>query len=302
MRRKLPLFLFALSVVAALASTSFAQEKANVEHTSWGRVKTLFREDQSERQFADQLVVQAMGELQNAETDAEVEEILDRYPPIVRTRIMAASQGESIESPSDEAPWNDPAAQVAMEKFDVSPSEILAVQKIVTVGGDEPVDSSWAVITDDQWYFVDLDERSATKSMPSSLNKTRIWDIYGSRVDLVYDSRWCTKDEWVVTFYLPVCFHEAYGGYDDTRFDGILDAWAQSPPCWVTNGGPCTYFTCGKAWKGAGYTEWWDFETCGDDNTKRAGKLVQKRWLYSWRNAGVSDNTIARLVKARIRF
>ncbi|MBU1075535.1 hypothetical protein KJ733_03400 [Patescibacteria group bacterium] len=190
-----------------------------------------------------------------------------------------------------------------MANFNKSRSEIIAVQRMVMLENGAPIDSVEAVITDkDDWYYYRLVDGTLSTELPESKARTTEIDIYGSGIKRVgVNAFWCWNDEWVVTFYLPVCFHEISAG----RFDGILDAWAPNPACaWNCNGGMCALYQCGSAWDGAGYNGWWNFETCSTDHwSKKVGKQVQKRWLHTWQKChGRSNTRIAHSVRARIRY
>ncbi|MBU1889877.1 hypothetical protein KJ782_00100, partial [Patescibacteria group bacterium] len=162
-----------------------------------------------------------------------------------------------------------------------------------------PVDSAEVVVTEDRWYYKSLIDESFSTS-PSSLTRTTEMDIYGNNVKMLTWHKYCWSIEWSITFYLPACFHEISIG----RFDGILDAWAPRPNCspWC-NGGLCALYMCGDTWNGAGYLDWWNYDTCDTDWSKKVAKIVQKRWLHTWQLChGRSNRQIARSVRARIRF
>ncbi len=194
-------------------------------------------------------------------------------------------------------PGEHPAARAVMGAFSLMDTDILAVQKMVFLKEEVPFDSVQAVITDDQWYYVTFANGAVSKAAPAGFSLATEIDVYGSYVEKV--AGWyCGNYEWAVTFYLPVCFHETSPG----RFDGILDAWAPTPNCSACNGGWCIGGACGIAWDGPGYQGWWDYHTCRQSWSKKVGKLVQKRWLYTWRNCGYPDWQIASWVRARIRY
>lgn len=222
--------------------------------------------------------------------------------------VLSGCGGEKVTEPdrrTDEgdsrplySPADHPAAKEAMEAFGLAAGDILAVQKVVFLNGGTPFDSVQAVVTEEQWYCVRFDG-VAEKASPEEFVQAREIDIYGSYIERV--AGWyCGNQEWVVTFYLPVCFYE-----DDRargHFDGILDTWAPNPNCNTCNGGWCVGYLCGSAWDGPGYNGWWNFNTCRDRWSRKVGKQVQRRWLYTWRNCGYPDWQIASLVRARVRY
>lgn len=234
------------------------EEAARTQSTTWGSIKAMYRDDGT------------------------------------AVTLMQKSEGLSF-FPSEPA-WSNPVASEAIQKFRLNPSDVIAVQRVVMLSNGVPIDSAEVVVTEKQWYYKSLVDESFSQSPPSLPLTTEI-DIYGSYVESV--SGWhCGNLEWVVTFYLPVCFHEISPG----RFDGIIDAWAPNPPCNQCNGGWCIGYLCGSAWDGAGYLGWWDYNTCSPTWSRKVGKLVQKRWLYTWRNCGYPDWQIASWVRARIRY
>ena len=252
-------------VVLLLAVPSFGQDDTNAQQTTWGSIKALYG--------------------------------ADGLP-----KTINSSKIEEPTFPAAEPPWTNPLAQEAIAKFGLKPDDILAVQHVVALRNEVPLGSTDVVVTNAQWYYASPGSGTVSDRPPWNPEDLTEMDVYGSGVQLVVDAWNCFQDEWVVTFYLPVCFYEISAG----RFDGILDAWANTPYCnWGCNGGPCAGFQCGPAWNWnqPGYTGWWNFRDCNTQASGKVGKQIQKRWLYTWRSCyGYSDAVIAGFIHARIRF
>ncbi|MDP2631042.1 MAG: hypothetical protein Q8P56_06595 [Candidatus Uhrbacteria bacterium] len=230
--------------------------------------------------------------LSEAVTEEEVQEIINQAPQSVLEELERES---SLETVPAEPAWTHPVAGLAMDKYGLLPDEILAVQRVVMLSKGVPIDSADVVVTEDRWYYQSLIDGTFSLDPPSLLLTTEI-DIYGIGIENYGGQCWWS--EWVVTFYLPVCFFEIAPG----RFDGIIDAWAPNPPCGQCNGGICAAYRCGSAWDGAGYNNWRNYNDCGGKWSRKVGKMVQKRWLFTWRNCGRADWQIASSVRARIRY
>jgi hypothetical protein len=284
------------SLVALAWLPAYAQGSDNTQSTSWGHIKSVYRTDGDKKATTLGSTEQTIKLLQTAKTEEEAQKILAAAPASVREQLMSESAAMISRKPVPPA-WTHPVAGEAMRKFGLASSDILAVQRVVALENGVPIDSADVVVTDKQWYYSSLTDGRLTSTPPSRFAMTREIDIYGITVESV--SGWmCANLEWVVTFYLPVCFHEISPG----RFDGIVDAWAPNPPCNQCNGGWCIGNLCGSAWDGPGYNSWWDYNTCGQSWSRKVGKLVQKRWLYTWRNCGHADWEIASWVRTRIRY
>lgn len=246
----------------------------------------------------DQIVAHALDSLATLSSDTDALALIHSYPQEIQDRIMERLNQGCPECPKQEPQSNHPAAQVIIKEFGVLPEEIIAVQMMVWSPDSPAADTVFAVVTDKQWYYVDPSYQSVRKSAPAKAALTTEVDIYGYYVDNVGSIYICQQSEWVVDFLMPVCFHEISRGV----FDGIIDAWAPDPPCGQYNGGWCAFYLCGSAWGGAGNQEWWNFQDCSTTWSRKVGKQVQKRWIYTWRNAGRSDTQIANSVRARIRY
>jgi len=283
--------------VTPRSSAAESEQVAKTQTTTWGTIKAMYRGDSAAITLAESPLLLTMSRLKNVATEEEAQEILDDAPADVRDQLMQNSEGSS--SFSSEPAWANPVAQEVISKFSLNSSDVLAVQRVVMLTNGIPIDSAEVVVTEKQWYYKSLIDESFSQS-PPSLPLTTEMDIYGSYVEQV--NEWwqpCWFSEWVVTFYLPVCFHYLGNG----RFDGILDAWAPNPNCSQCNGGVCAGYLCGSAWDGAGYLGWYNFNyACSQSWSRKAGKLVQKRWLFTWRNCGYPDWQIASWVRTRIRY
>ena len=247
---------------------------------------------------ADEIVKQAFDSLVTIDSEEDALTLIHSYPQDIQDSITAALRGDCPECPKQELQSNHPAAQKVIQEYGVLPEDVIAVQMMVWNPDSPAADTVFAVVTDNQWYYTDPFYQSVSKSAPAVL--TREIDIYGYYVHNV-GSWWCPSSHWVVDFLMPVCFHELPEG--SAHFDGILDAWAPNPPCGQYNGGWCAGYLCGSAWDGPGNQQWWNFQDCSTYWwSRRVGKIVQKRWLFTWRNAGRSDTQIANSVRARIRY
>ena len=289
------------SLVALAWIPAYAQGSDNTQSTSWGHIKSVYRADGDKKATTLGGTEQTIKMLQAAQTEEEAQKILAAAPASVREQLM--SESAAVISPKPVPPaWTHPVAGEAMRKFGLASSDILAVQRVVVLENGVPVDSADVVVTEKQWYYSNLTDGRLTSTPPRGFALTSEMDIYGSNVEMVRWNQDCWRTEWVVTFYLPVCFHEI--DRQRGQFDGILDAWAPRPNCspWC-NGGYCALWMCGDAWDGAGYYGWWDFENCGSMWSRKVGKIVQKRWLHTWQLCHHrSDADIARSVRARIRY
>lgn len=292
MRRTLNVALAAILSTYTMPVIAYGANKVT-QSATWGSIKAMYSESSTAGDSLSLTLEQLVNQLQDAATDEEAQAILNSAPSSVVEQLM---QSEGATSSPSEPAWMHPLASEAAEKFGISTLDVLAVQRVVMLSNGIPIDSADVVVTDDQWYYKSLVDHSFSTS-PESIPFTTEMDIYGSNIESV--SGWlCSNLEWVVTFYLPVCFHEISPG----RFDGIIDSWAPNPNCSSCNGGWCIGNACGSAWDGAGYLGWWDYHTCSSTWTQKAGKLVQKRWLYTWRNCGYADWQIASWVRTRIQY
>lgn len=213
--------------------------------------------------------------------------------------VVRAEDSNSVAS-SPYQPWVLPAAKDVIARFGISPSDILAVQKVVAYIGAAPADSAEAVVTSRQWYYRSLTDGQLYDTAPPRFGLATEMDVYGSSVECYAYCWFCPSSEWAVTFYMPACFHEDSPGY----FSEIQDAWAPTPDCNRCNGGWCADGKCDKAWDGPGYLGWRNYKDCDVQNlnSRKLGKIVQKRWLMSYRNCGYPDWQIANSVRAHIRF
>ena len=204
-----------------------------------------------------------------------------------------------VEQPSYQ-PWTLPAAQAAIQKFNVNPNDVLAVQRVVPLRNGMPLDDVEAVVTEKQWYYYRPSDGTITNVEPPKFGLATEMDVYGSNIECVKNWWFCPSSEWVATFYMPACFHEDSPGY----FSEIADAWAPNPDCSRCNGGACAGWVCGSAWDGPGYLGWYNYKDCdaNNRNSKKLGKLVQKRWLFTQRNCGYADWQIASSVRAHLRY
>jgi hypothetical protein len=245
----------------------------------------------------DLMVEQALDSLAMIDSEEAAFTLILSYPKEVRDRVMDIVDCSCAKQ---EPPWDNPAARAVISRLAVSPEEVQAVEMMVLHPESELPDTVFVVITDDQWYYVRSGDPSPLEPGFAAAAMTSEIDVYGSGLVNI-GSRFCPKSEWIVVFYLPVCFYEL----DPHRFDGILDAWAPNPPCDRYQGGFCAGLKCGPAWDGPGYLGWYNYHSCWQIDHRAStevGKLVQKRWLYTWRNAGRSDAQIAHSVRARIRY
>lgn len=247
----------------------------------------------------DKIVAQVLDSLITLNSEEDALALIHSYPQEIQDRIMEELEQRGCpDCPKQEPQSNHPAAQTIIKEFGVQPEEVVAVQMMVWSPDSPAADTAFAVVTDKQWYYVNPSDLTVRKSAPTKTALTTEIDIYGYYVDNVGSIYICQYSEWVVDFLMPVCFHEISPGV----FDGIIDAWAPNPPCGQYNGGWCAFYQCGIAWDGPGYQGWYDFHDCGGNWSRKVGKLVQKRWIYTWRNAGRSDTQIANSVRARIRY
>ncbi|MCH7492959.1 hypothetical protein IID19_05260 [Patescibacteria group bacterium] len=283
------LFLTTLALVLVFAGCSQVDEQSNPVANN-----TVPNES------VDMIVAHVLDSLATLNSEEDALALIHSYPQEIQDRIMdELKQRGCPECPKQEPQSNHPAAQTIIKELGVLPEEIIAVQMMVWSPDSPAADTVFAVVTDKQWYYVDPSDLSLRKSASVPKALTTEVDIYGSSVENV--GGWCVWSEWVVVFYLPVCFYEL----TPHQFDGILDAWAPNPPCDQYNGGICAAWLCGSAWDGPGYDGWYNYHTCQQIDYRastKAGKLVQKRWIYTWRNAGRSDTQIANSVRARIRY
>ncbi len=247
----------------------------------------------------DKIVAQVLDSLVTLNSEEDALALIHSYPQDIQNRIMEELEQRGCpDCPKQESQSNHPAAQTIIKEFGVQPEEIVAVQMMVWSPDSPAADTVFAVVTDKQWYYVNPSDMSIRKFVPTKTALTTEVDIYGYYVDNVGSIYFCQASEWVVDFLMPVCFHEISPGI----FDGIIDAWAPYPPCGQYNGGWCAAYLCGIAWEGYGYQNWYNFHDCGGTWSRKVGKPVQKRWIYTWRNAGRSDTQIANSVRARIRY
>lgn len=247
----------------------------------------------------EKTIQEAVTELQAVETDEEAFAILNKYPSEVQETILAQCNAAN-EDRSEPEPWTGPAVDAVVAQYGRQASDIIAVQHMVMIRNDVPIDTFDAVITEDAWYYYHPDDESISSDPPASMAATTEMDIYGVDVTALKLNKYCWYIEWGIIFYLPVCFHEIAV----SQFDGIIDAWAPNPSCaWNCNGGLCASYLCGSAWNGSGYLGWWDYNTCDDYWSKKVAKIVQKRWLHTWQLCHKkSDKEIAQSVRARIKF
>lgn len=256
-------------------------------------------ENQTKAGDFQETLEQALEKLKLAETEEEVRVILDQYPQAVQEAILV--QCKEAEPTDTQEPWTGSAVDAALAQYGITQDQILAVQHMEILKHGVPIESVDAVITSHAWYYYHPVEDTISTEVPESMATATEMDIYGTALYDVAKTFWCWKKEWIVVFFLPVCFYELTIG----QFDGILDAWAPNPPCDQCNGGICAAYLCGSAWDGSGANGWYNFHTCANIDyraSKKVGKYVQKRWVYSWRNCGKSDSDIAQSVRAHISF
>jgi len=284
-----------------MLTSSCSNEKAvNQESPVIEQTDALGQNTILDQLTADEIVKQAFDSLVTIDSEEDALTLINSYPQEIQDRIMERLNQGCPECPKPEPQSNHPAAQQVMREYSVIPEDIIAVQMMVWNPDSHDPDTVFAVVTDDQWFYVDQTYQSVSRSTPDSNTAlTREIDVYGYYVHNV-GSWWCPSSHWVVDFLMPVCFHELPEG--SGKFDGILDAWAPDPPCGQYNGGWCAGYLCGSAWDGPGYQQWWNFQDCSPWWSRRVGKIVQKRWLFTWRNAGRSDTQIANSVRARVRY
>lgn len=300
---KLSRLIIAASLAVLVCLPAQAQESGNTQSASWGHIKSLYRSDDVAKSTPPGITDETIQKLQQAQTEEEVQQILDSAPASVRERLMSESTTMVSSEPAPPA-WTHPVASEAMRKFGLSSSDILAVQRVLAIDNGIPIDSADVVVTEKQWYYSSLTTGELTDTPGGGFAFTHEMDIYGSGVEITAYASDCWRIHYAVTFHMPVCFYELTPG--SGVFDGVIDAWAPNPACsWWCNGGLCALYQCGSAWNGSGREEWWKFQPfCSDPRASRKiGKVVQKRWLHTWQLCyGRSDPQIAQSVRARIRY
>lgn len=210
----------------------------------------------------------------------------------------APNSGSTPVTQTPYEPWALQPAQEVMQKFHLPTSNILAVQKVVAYQNSMPADSAMVVVTDKQWYYVSLTDHLVYDTEPPSFRLSTEMDVYGSYLAIVTNSSYCWSQEWVAVFFMPACLT-----WNGNSFNEVVDAWAPTPGCGVCNGGLCAGFKCGPAWPYSGKVDWYSFRSCASPTSKKVGKIVQKRWMYTWNLCyGYSFDYIASTVRARIRI
>ena len=211
----------------------------------------------------------------------------------------SAPQGQAVSERPVYEPWTLPGAQAAIQKYGLNARDILAVQRVVPLRNGMPLDDVEAVVTEKQWYYYRPSDGTITNVEPPKFGLATEMDVYGSYIECVRNWWSCPISEWVVTFYMPACFHEVGTTGVITE---VVDAWAPTPDCSRCNGGWCADNKCDKAWVGSGNAGWWNYNDCSYRVSKKLGKMVQKRWLFSYRNCGYPDWQIASWVRAHIKY
>lgn len=255
----------------ALPATSSAEEDqpTATEKLSWGRLHTRFLDDGS---------------------------------PVTEARQMQPEASDPAVEP-EAIDWSSfEASQKVMAAFNVSPFDITAVQAVVPINADgSRGDSTEVVITSTGTDYFYVPSTGTISSTPPKGFLTGQAMYYGGSID-----RWqgsVCGGEYAVVFTVPWCMHETspriFGGTP-----GVVDAWAMGvPPCTASCWG--VQSPSAPAWEGdcdRGFTCWYNYQSCGRWDSVKAGKMVQKRWLFGWRHCGWSDYAIARSVSALIRY
>ncbi|MFH1508745.1 MAG: hypothetical protein ABIE68_01115 [bacterium] len=247
------------------------------------------------------MIDEAMANLMAAEEGEETIDLFASYPQELRKKIQERIVDEGIELHPDVPDWTLPSAQVVIEEMSLNPDDVIAVQHMVFYDEDDTILGDYdTVITNNNWYYLNLNTGSIRLKEPRTTDGRVISDVYGVSCQRTEGS--CTSSEWVVNFWFPTCF-EMHPDYDG-RISGVVDAWFNlSPNCWICCGHPCTYGFCSsKAWPEFGYDGWYSFQDCSPRWSIKNGKQVQKRWYYSLRNCGFSSRYIASRIHTRIEY
>lgn len=257
-------------------------------------------------------------DLQDSETQAEVFAKLENMPAdlaeCVEEMLELEREIENAQTADDirreRSYW--PAAEAVIADYGIRRSDIAQVAWIQPIDSDGTSLEEIEIVTMDngQTYYYFPGDESTTDEVPPSLLWTNERRERGTGMTRYQGS--CTSSEWAVRFpTLPTCFKEIAPG----RFDGIDDAWAGPPNCsWYCHPS-CAYGACGPAWEATdanpegdhGYMGWRGFAGCSGRDatwTTDAGKMVQKRWYYSWNGclANKTDSQIANMVERLIHW
>lgn len=288
-----------LALIAAVPVRSNAEEFGNrADATSLQRECGLSQREFNN--FVEYLADESEGSFDNKLADLPndlaqcIEDVLNAEVDAQNLRIAAEIRNERASSP---------AALAIVEEYDVDPSEIAQVAWVQPIDNGVSLEEIEIVTLEDgtAYYYFPRDG-STSDSEPPALTWTNEHRERGTGITNVRG--WCTSAEWVVRFpILPTCFKEISPG----RFEGIDDAWASGPNCHFGCYPICAGGQCGPAWDGYGYNDWWGFAGCsGRDSswTTDAGKMVQKRWYYSWHDCrnNKSDSQIAYMVERLIHW